>query len=109
MGHGDAEYFVIVCRFGVDVVSLKVHTTAQKKCPPKNIVREASSEPQHTSKKTPKTHASGSPLPPHPHGVARPYAIILWRTPAKLAGVIDLPLLDTSVEAHRLIFIIFNE
>ncbi len=26
MGHGDAEYFVIVCRFGVDVVSLKVHS-----------------------------------------------------------------------------------
>jgi hypothetical protein len=71
----------------------------------------AKQAPNHNTqaKKTPKTHASGSPLPPHPHGVARPYAIILWRTPAKLAGVIDLPLLDTSVEAHRLIFIIFNE
>jgi hypothetical protein len=90
-------------------ISVYLRATTQKNCPCKNIVREASSEQQHTSKKTPKTHASGSPLPPDPHGVARPYAIILWRTPAKLAGDINLPLLDTSVKAHRLIFIIFNE
>ena len=24
VGHGDADYFVIVCRFGVDVVSLRL-------------------------------------------------------------------------------------
>jgi hypothetical protein len=47
--------------------------------------------------------------PPDPHGVARPYAITLWRTPAKLAGDLALSLLNTPVEAHRAISIIFNE
>jgi hypothetical protein len=80
-----------------------------KTAPWQKLLAELTPRPQHTSKKTPKTHAFGSPLPPDPHGVAQPYAIILWRTPAKLAGDIYLPLLDTPVEAHRAIFIIFNE
>jgi hypothetical protein len=72
-------------------------------------VRELASNHNTQAKKTPKTNTSGSPTSPDPHGAARPYAITLWRTPAKLMGDLALPLLDTPIEAPHAIFIIFNE
>jgi hypothetical protein len=63
----------------------------------------------NTKEKNSKNSRVRLTAPPNPHGVARPYAIILWRTPAKLAGDLALSLLNTPVEAHRAIFIIFNE
>ena len=40
--------------------------TSGKNCSPAKTARRAHPRPQHTSKKTPKTHASGSPPPPIP-------------------------------------------
>jgi len=54
-------------------------------------------------------HTRPAHPPPDLHGAAQPYAATLWRTPAKLMGDLALPLLDTSIEVHRAIFIIFNE
>jgi hypothetical protein len=54
-------------------------------------------------------HVSGSPCSPRSYGAAQPYAITLWRMPAKLTGDLTLPLLNTPIKAARAIFIIFNE
>ena len=49
-----------------------VCATSGKNCSPAKTARRAHPRPQHTSKKTPKTHASGSPPPPIPMALLDP-------------------------------------
>jgi hypothetical protein len=102
----------IVVKLGIRIVHMyigsKTKLQVAKTAPRQKLLAELHTKTTTYSKNTPKTHASGSP-PPDPHGAARPSAATLWRTPAKLMGDLALPLLDTPIEAHRAIFIIFNE
>ena len=64
--------------------------------------------PQHTQKNS-KTPTSALPCSSGLYAAKGPIAITLWRTPTKLTGDPNLPLLDTPIEAICVIFITFCE
>ncbi len=78
-------------------------------CLPAKTARRAQTETTTHKQINSKNSHTWLTAPPHPHDAAQPYTITLWRTPTKLMGNLALPLLDTPVEAHHAIFIIFNE
>ena len=60
--------------------------------------KTARGQTQHTRKKLQKTRG-GSPVRPGPYAAAGPFAITLWRTPAKLTGNRAVLLLGPPIKA----------
>ena len=68
------------------------------------------SVPNHnTHTQNPQKPASVLPCSSGPYATAGPITITLWRTPTKLMGNPDLPLLNTPIKAICVIFITFCE
>jgi hypothetical protein len=65
--------------------------------------------PQTHKQKNSKHRLCPPPCPPDPYGAERPYAITLWRTPAKLTDNLAIHLLNTLIEAPCAIIITLNE
>jgi hypothetical protein len=74
------------------------------------LLVELQAKPNTQAKKTPKNMKWFSHAPPVPtYAATGPFAITLWRMPAKLTGNLAVPLLYSSIETDCAIFISFNE